>query len=138
MTDTRTDREAAQAQFFADRDRPTGGGSPSIAELVGAFSSRGGPDVRPYESRAGIGWRCATCGSTWSGARVQHTAEECRRVAALPAVDVSYHEHDMSEHRLSDCPYGCKVFRCECGDEELRHMASYGCPAGHDQAGEKA
>ncbi len=28
--------------------------------------------VQPYRSRAGIGWRCDGCGSTWSGARDAH------------------------------------------------------------------
>lgn len=63
MTDIRTDREAAQKQFFADRDRPTGGGSPSIAELVGAFNSRSGD--RPYT----ITRRC------WRGDHINCTGE---------------------------------------------------------------
>jgi hypothetical protein len=40
------------------------------------------------------------------------------------------HQHDMVEAELSDCPYGCKVHRCPCGEEQAQHMASYGCPTG--------
>lgn len=40
------------------------------------------------------------------------------------------HTHDMAEAAMSDCPFGCKIFRCPCGEEQVRHMASYGCPAG--------
>lgn len=40
------------------------------------------------------------------------------------------HVHDPSEVAMSDCDFGCKVFRCSCGREEVRHMASYGCPQG--------
>lgn len=40
------------------------------------------------------------------------------------------HVHDMVEAEMSDCSFGCKIFRCPCGDEQVRHMASYGCPIG--------
>lgn len=41
------------------------------------------------------------------------------------------HVHDLIESGMTDsCTYGCKVFRCSCGESEVRHMASYGCPIG--------
>lgn len=43
------------------------------------------------------------------------------------------HSHDLNltEVRLSDCEFGCKVWRCEsCGEEMLIHSATYGCPGG--------
>ena len=40
------------------------------------------------------------------------------------------HSHDLNltEVRMSDCEYGCKVWRCEsCGEEQVQHSATYGC-----------
>lgn len=41
------------------------------------------------------------------------------------------HVHDLNlvEVRMSDCEFGCKVWRCEsCGEEMVLHSATYGCP----------
>lgn len=41
------------------------------------------------------------------------------------------HRHDLVESGMTDeCRYGCKVFRCSCGETEVRHYASYGCRFG--------
>lgn len=43
------------------------------------------------------------------------------------------HRHDLNltEVRLSDCEFGCKVWRRECcGEELVIHSATYGCPGG--------
>jgi len=41
------------------------------------------------------------------------------------------HQHDLIESGMTDtCDHGCKVFRCSCGESEVRHMVSYGCPIG--------
>lgn len=43
------------------------------------------------------------------------------------------HTHDLNlvEVRMSDCAFGCKVWRCEsCGEEMLLHSATYGCRGG--------
>lgn len=51
-----------------------------------------------------------------------------------PAFLARHHvEHDMTERAMSDCEFGCKVFGCECGEREVRHMASYGCPIGRGE-----
>lgn len=40
----------------------------------------------------------------------------------------NYHAHDfVLEVRMSDCRYGCKIYRCRCGEETLIHSATYGC-----------
>jgi hypothetical protein len=46
--------------------------------------------------------------------------------------------HEMAEAGLSDCRFGCKVFRCTCGVERVEHMASYGCPGGRAELGRVA
>lgn len=50
----------------------------------------------------------------------------------LPTADdqcLGCRPHDLSEVRLSDCRYGCKVMTCSgCHVERVVHMASYGCP----------
>jgi hypothetical protein len=38
--------------------------------------------IRPYRSNAGIGWRCRTCDTTWSGGRDAHTADDCKVATA--------------------------------------------------------
>lgn len=41
------------------------------------------------------------------------------------------HAHSLVESGLTDeCDHACKVFRCSCGETEVRHFASYGCPIG--------
>lgn len=41
------------------------------------------------------------------------------------------HVHDMVESAMTDtCNHGCKVYRCACGETEIRHYASYGCTIG--------
>lgn len=41
------------------------------------------------------------------------------------------HDLNLTEVRMSDCRYGCKVFRCgSCGDESVLHSATYGCRGG--------
>ncbi len=50
------------------------------------------PRVESYTSRAGIGWRCTRCTSTWSGARTAHTPDQCYptpRVGYAAARDTS-------------------------------------------------
>ena len=40
------------------------------------------------------------------------------------------HVHDLNlvEVRMSDCEFGCKVWRCEsCGEETVLHSPMYGC-----------
>jgi hypothetical protein len=34
---------------------------------------------------------------------------------------------DRKEIRISDCPYGCKVYACEDGHETVIHNSVYGC-----------
>lgn len=49
--------------------------------------------------------------------------------AAWAAAGFERHTHNHRvEVRLSDCEHGCKVHRCECDDEQVQHMAVYGCP----------
>lgn len=38
--------------------------------------------VRPYRSNAGIGWRCRSCGTTWSGSLDAHTINDCLLAAS--------------------------------------------------------
>lgn len=40
------------------------------------------------------------------------------------------HAHNLDEAEMSDCEFGCKVYRCSCGEARVEHMASYGCPVG--------
>jgi hypothetical protein len=48
--------------------------------------------------------------------------------------DEVVHAHDMVESGTTKtCDYSCKIFRCSCGQEEIRHMASYGCPIGRSE-----
>lgn len=42
------------------------------------------PNVTPRSDQAGIGWRCLTCGSAWSGAKA-HTDDECANTQAMEA-----------------------------------------------------
>jgi hypothetical protein len=44
------------------------------------------------------------------------------------------HMHTFEEVRLSDCPAGCKVGRCDCGAEAVEHRAIYGCSDGDSLA----
>jgi hypothetical protein len=49
------------------------------------------------------------------------------------------HVHDLIESATTDtCDYCCKVFRCSCGQSEVRHMASYGCPIGRGETAASA
>jgi hypothetical protein len=59
---------------------------------------------------------------------IEHRPEAARRDGQW-ALFIAEHRHDMNEAAMSDCEYGCKIFRCECGATEVRHMASYGCKA---------
>lgn len=40
------------------------------------------------------------------------------------------HEGKGPEIRMSNCEYGCKIYRCKCGTEHVWHSAVYGCPTG--------
>ena len=33
----------------------------------------------------------------------------------------------VKEIRISDCPFGCKVYACEDGHEMVIHNPAYGC-----------
>lgn len=42
----------------------------------------------------------------------------------------------LTEIRMSDCRYGCKVMCCDdCGAEQVVHFAAYGCPTGRRAVG---
>lgn len=44
------------------------------------------------------------------------------------------HRHNLIECGMTDeCRYGCKAFRCSCGETEIRHYGSYGCPIGRGE-----
>jgi hypothetical protein len=67
---------------------------------------------RPMAS-GGWGGRCDECLG-----QPPHTHDDISRL-------------DLTEVRLSDCEFGCKIWRCNgCGEEMLLHSATYGCPGG--------
>ncbi len=48
------------------------------------------------------------------------------------------HTHDLNlvEVGMSDCEFGCKIWRCEsCGVDQVLHSATYGCRTGGDPVG---
>lgn len=64
---------------------------------------------------------------------IENEAWEARQADEQAEV-LNGHRHDLVEVAMSDCPSGCKIFRCWCGEQEVRHMASYGCPTGKAEA----
>ncbi|GGK09482.1 hypothetical protein GCM10010123_44210 [Pilimelia anulata] len=70
----------------------------------------------------------------WDWRRLRRAQDKVTRVAAqlrrLGACSCPPYRWTDTEVRMSDCRYGCKVWRCRCGAERLLHSAIYGCPTG--------
>lgn len=52
-------------------------------------------------------------------------------ISAMPEPDTCGCTFNLDEVRMSDCRYGCKIWRCgKHGGERIIHSAAYGCPLG--------
>lgn len=52
----------------------------------------------------------------------------CSGMSRVPCACVG---SNFEESRMSDCPYGCKVYACRLhGHERVVHIRAYGCPYG--------
>jgi len=54
-------------------------------------------------------------------------AARAKAEAARDEANDAGHIHDRTEGGMSDCEFGCKIYRCHCGDERVVHLATYGC-----------
>lgn len=76
-------------------------------------------------------WVMVTYTDGFEEDRPRYGTHEIWKSGARPMVGHDCDRSSQTEIYMSDCRYGCKVFRCSgCSAERIIHSATYGCRVG--------